>query len=199
MKKLMQKIKVEKQDVVLAVVIALAAVFLYSTAVSTLGSNMPKTLEAGDIIRLHILAQDDSQKEQDLKLALRDGIWVHVESILEGVEEVDAAREAIKENLSQIEELAGQILADEGFSHQVIAILHDSLDFPSILYGSLFLPRGGYNALQIIIGDGEGANWWCIMFPTMCLIDIAVAEVVAEPQQQQTVIRPRFRLFSSQN
>ena len=199
MKKLIQKIKIKKQDVALAVVIALAAVFLYSTAVHTLGGNLPKTLEARDIIRLHILAQDDSQKEQDLKLTLRDGIWLYIEATLEGIEDVDVAKVAIKENLSQIEELASQILEDEGFSHQVIAILHENLDFPSILYGSLFLPKGGYNALQIIIGDGEGSNWWCIMFPTMCLIDIAVAEVVVEPQQQQTIIRPRFRIFSSQS
>lgn len=121
-----------------------------------------------DTLRLHILAASDSDEDQALKLAVRDGILAEYSAQLSEVTDLEDARVAIEARLSDIVATAERIVAEAGYDYTVTASLgeewYDTRD-----YGELSLPRGVYTSLIIRIGEGQGRNWWCVMYPPMCL------------------------------
>ena len=122
----------------------------------------------GDTLRLHILAASESEEDQALKLAVRDGILAEYSAQLSGVGDLEDARAALEARLPDIIATAERIVAEAGYDYRVTASLgeewYDTRD-----YGELSLPRGVYTSLIIKIGEGQGRNWWCVMYPPMCL------------------------------
>ena len=122
----------------------------------------------GDTLRLHILAASDSEEDQALKLAVRDGILAEYSAELSEVGDLEDARAALEARLPDIIATAERIVAEAGYDYRVTASLgeewYDTRD-----YGELSLPRGVYTSLIIKIGEGQGRNWWCVMYPPMCL------------------------------
>ena len=132
---------------------------------------LPTEADAGiydDTLRLHILAASDSEEDQALKLAVRDGILAEYSAQLSGVGDLEDARAALEARLPDIIATAERIVAEAGYDYRVTASLgeewYDTRD-----YGELSLPRGVYTSLIIKIGEGQGRNWWCVMYPPMCL------------------------------
>ena len=121
-----------------------------------------------DTLRLHILAASDSDEDQALKLRVRDGILAEYSAQLSEVTDLEDARVAIEARLPAIVATAERIVADAGYDYTVTASLgeewYDTRD-----YGDVSLPRGVYTSLIIRIGKGQGRNWWCVMYPPMCL------------------------------
>ncbi|MCL2170281.1 MAG: stage II sporulation protein R [Defluviitaleaceae bacterium] len=192
MKRIIEWLKKNKVDMFGAVVVGLAGLFLFSSVLAA-------GAQGGDIsnhvLRLHIMAADDSPDEIELKLALRDELWQFLSELTEDARTQAQAREIVRENIELIEDEAWFILQELGSEHIVTARLLRGLNFPAMMYGTIMLPQGDYEALQIIIGDGAGGNWWCIMFPAMCLMDITRGETVE--QDGSTVnLRPRLRISS---
>lgn len=134
-----------------------------------------------DTVRLHILANSDSEEDQELKLYLRDEILKEYSKRLSTFESVEAAKENLSGKLREIEEFAEEKIRDAGYSYTVTAELCEEW-FDTRDYGDVSLPCGEYSSLIIRIGEGEGQNWWCVMFPPMCL-DAATADVsYTEPE-----------------
>lgn len=126
------------------------------------------------VLRLHILAESDSEEDQRLKLMVRDGL---LESdIFSGCETLDEAEKTAAENLPEIEEMAEAVLRENGCDSSVTAELAD-VKFDSRVYGDITMPAGEYRALRVKIGKAEGHNWWCVMYPPLC---IPAAETVEE-------------------
>ena len=132
---------------------------------------LPTEADAGiydDTLRLHILAASDSEEDQALKLAVRDGILAEYSAHLSEVGDLEDARAALEARLPDIIATAERIVAEAGYDYRVTASLgeewYDTRD-----YGELSLPRGVYTSLIIKIGEGQGRNWWCVMYPPMCL------------------------------
>lgn len=171
-----------------AVVLGTAWLFLYSVALSA-GQG---PWHHNQVIRLHILAHDNSPEEQELKLAVRDEVWEFVDNLVKSAGNVDEARQIITENLPAITEAAQQTVN----GHSVAVKFLDNLHFPATSYAGIIFPQGRYTALQIIIGEGGGGNWWCVMFPPMCLMELTQAQVneLSEEQLEQLTIRPRFKI-----
>ena len=120
----------------------------------------------GSVLRLHILANSDSEQDQRLKLMVRDEL---LESgIFSGVSGLEEAEAAAAENLSVIESRAENVLRSQGCTDRVTAELVDA-DFGERVYGDITMPAGRYRALRIKIGKAEGHNWWCVMYPPLCL------------------------------
>ena len=121
-----------------------------------------------DTLRLHILAASDSDEDQALKLAVRDGILAEYSAQLSEVGDLEDARAVLEARLPDIIATAERIVAEAGYDYRVTASLgeewYDTRD-----YGELSLPRGVYTSLIIKIGKGQGRNWWCVMYPPMCL------------------------------
>ncbi|PAB56313.1 stage II sporulation protein R [Anaeromicrobium sediminis] len=124
-----------------------------------------------ELIRFHVIANSDSPKDQALKLKVRDEVIKKLNPQFEKSKSLDESREIIKRNLGLIEEVAGTVIASNGYDYDVKANLGE-VNFPTKNYGSITLPAGEYEALRVVIGDGDGANWWCVLFPPLCFIDM---------------------------
>ena len=137
---------------------------------------------AGKVIRFHVLANSDAQADQDLKLKVRDAVGSFMQPKLSGVSDINPSRQAVKENLSGIEETAQEVIAQEGYTYDVQASLTVT-DFPEKTYGDYTFPAGKYEALEVVIGDGGGHNWWCVMYPNLCFFN-SVYEVVDDEAKE---------------
>ena len=120
------------------------------------------------LFRLHILANSDSEEDQRLKYELRDYIMGDMEYVFDGCATAGEALEAAKSALPEIAEKAQQFVYDKGYGYPVTVSVENTY-FTTRSYGSLVVPAGNYDALRIVIGEGEGHNWWCVMFPPLCL------------------------------
>jgi stage II sporulation protein R len=127
---------------------------------------------ADKLVRLHIVANSDSPEDQALKREVRDEVIKQISPKFEGLKDVSEVKTVIAENLGLIESIAKQVLQRENKSYGAVAML-GNFDFPTKVYGNLTLPAGNYQALKVVLGKGEGQNWWCVMFPPLCFIDIA--------------------------
>jgi len=120
-----------------------------------------------DILRLHIVASSDTAADQALKLKVRDAVLETTRMCLAGVESAGEASRAVQASLEAIEESAAQTARDNGFTGDVAASLGRG-EFPERIYGGVRVPAGTYNALRISLGEGAGANWWCVIYPSLC-------------------------------
>ena len=117
------------------------------------------------MIRLHIVANSDSPEDQILKLKVRNELI----QFMEGQQSLEEAREYIDEHLDEIEAQADEIIADSGFVYSASAQRKVTF-IPEKSYEDLTLPAGNYEALKVTLGEGKGQNWWCVIFPQLCLI-----------------------------
>ena len=121
-----------------------------------------------DVLRLHVIANSDSSVDQNLKLRLRDYILEEGEDIFDGSVNVENAVEKIEPKLAELEKSAETFVKNAGFDYDVKITLSNEY-FTTRTYESVTLPAGKYLALRVVIGSGEGHNWWCVMFPPMCV------------------------------
>lgn len=131
------------------------------------------------LFRLHILANSDSEEDQKLKYALRDYLIEDMDEVFSGCKTAGEAEKAAKENLTEIARKSQQFVYDSGFDYKITASV-ENVFFTTRRYGSTVVPAGNYDSLRILIGEGEGQNWWCVMFPPLCLG--AVEEYVTADQ-----------------
>lgn len=125
---------------------------------------------AAKILRFHVLADSDSKEDQHLKLLVRDSIGTLMEPRLAQSSGIGETREIVAASIPDIVETAEQTLQENGSSDKVTARLTHT-DFPVKSYGNYTFPEGNYEALQVVIGDGKGHNWWCVLYPNMCFQD----------------------------
>ena len=122
------------------------------------------------IIRFHVIANSDSDEDQELKFKVRNRVLAKVQNALEGSQAAAQTREYIEENLEEIEACALQCVRAEGYDYDVKARIGVTA-IPAKEYDDVYFPAGTYEALTITIGEGKGQNWWCVVFPPLCLVD----------------------------
>lgn len=144
----------------------------------TLWAEAEQTELAGKVIRLHVLANSDSQADQDLKLQVRDRILEKTAELLDGQESAPSAEAILSDNLQLLAQSAYDEIADQGYDYPVRVSLEDTW-FPTRQYENVSLPAGTYRALRVVIGEGEGHNWWCVLFPSLCLSAVTETSVTA--------------------
>lgn len=147
------------------IVLVLLALFIFV-------SNMEfaTQIDSDSLIRIHVLANSDSQADQALKLQVKDAVVTYLKPQLEQSCSIAESRQIIQRSLPQIEQIAQQTLQQQHSGYQV-TLQYGRFDFPIKYYGSFSLPAGNYEALRILIGEGQGHNWWCVLFPPMCFTD----------------------------
>ena len=126
-----------------------------------------KALEE-NLVRLHVVANSDSQEDQDLKLQVRDAVVEQLNQVMGTLDSAQAAKDFLSAHLTEIQQTANEVLQEAGsqLKAQVSLALEE---FPTRVYDTFQLPAGLYEALRITIGEGEGHNWWCVVFPTLCV------------------------------
>lgn len=150
----------------------------------TVSAKVEKTQEhmAEEVLRFHVLANSDSKEDQNLKMKVKDTVvsWMEEEMDTESLAQTKAF---IRSHLPQIEALAEETIQKEGYSYPVRASL-EWTDFPEKTYGDITFPAGTYEALRIQIGEAQGHNWWCVLYPSLCFID-SVHAVIPEKGKKQ--------------
>ncbi|MBQ9805308.1 MAG: stage II sporulation protein R [Clostridia bacterium] len=162
------------------------------------------------VVRLHVLANSDSTEDQTLKLQVRDAVLEITTPLLSDCKSQEEARARLKEHLTAIQGAAKEVLAEAGRNDPVKIVLGQE-DYPTRDYDSFCFPEGSYLSLRVEIGDAEGQNWWCCVFPPLCLGSASASKDTAEdafiqvgltPSQykiitesDQPVYRVRFKLL----
>ena len=136
--------------------------------------NLPVSSGKEDLIRLHVLANSDSPVDQQLKLKVRDAVIAYLAPYLDHVTTKSLAKEIVLEHKKELIEVATQVVLMNG-AHYPVDLQIGMFDFPLKSYGTLVLPAGQYEAVRVLIGNAEGKNWWCVLFPPLCFIDITNA------------------------
>lgn len=123
---------------------------------------------SGKLLRLHVVANSDSDADQALKLEVRDAVLDCAAGYLENVSDVRAAEQVLGAHLAELAGAGQAVVREKGYDYAVRASLGTS-HFPTKTYDGFALPAGDYRALRVTIGAGEGHNWWCVVFPTLCV------------------------------
>lgn len=126
-----------------------------------LALTVPAKGEAGDYVRLHVVASDDTEAAQALKLEVRDAVLARARELLKDAHDADAAWDIVRQNVDVLEAAARERAGDARCEVGVFA-------FPDRLYGDTWVPAGDYRALRVVIGAGRGHNWWCVLYPSLC-------------------------------
>lgn len=165
--------------------------------------------EQNNLIRLHVIANSNTITDQQLKLKVRDVILTEITPEFESLTDVNQAKWLINKNLKIIQDLVEREIKRRGYDYPVKVELGE-FNFPTKQYGKIIFPAGNYEALKVVIGAGQGNNWWCVLFPPLCFVDITKkiavenSEVKDEQLAGQGEIQIEYRLkireiFSKRN
>ncbi|MDK0863839.1 stage II sporulation protein R [Clostridium perfringens] len=136
------------------------------------------------LIRFHVLANSDSDIDQDLKLRVKDEVLKYISPILNESQSLEESREILKREDKNIIKIAEDYIKSQGFDYTVETTLTRE-NFPVKEYGNIVLPQGEYEAYRILIGEGKGQNWWCVMFPPLCFIDVTKGQVAYDETEEK--------------
>lgn len=190
----MKKTRIKECSIALGLVIAII--------VSITGFGMECNDIRSDIVRLHILANSDSDADQRVKLLIRDALLNCGEDIFSGVVNVKNAEEILNTRKNELIEIANNVLDENGMDYQSDVYLSKEY-FTTRSYENFTLPAGEYMALKVILGEGKGHNWWCVMFPPLCLpaasekveLDVVFGESGAEMIENGKKFEMRFKII----
>jgi len=132
-----------------------------------------------DLVRLHVVGASDTEADQTVKLFVRDAIVAHTDKLLAGAQDADAACAILEANLDALTQTANEALMAAG-STDIAAVSLQREAFPVRHYESFSLPSGVYRALRVKIGSAQGANWWCVLFPPLCILEGEAGEIEYE-------------------
>ena len=152
-------------------------IFLYIWVV-VLGNDILQPSIATKVLRFHVLANSDSNADQSVKKEVRDAVGTYLQPFLEDAASLSETKEIVEEHIDNILAISKETLEEHGYDYPVSAKITKT-DFPEKTYGNYTFPKGKYEALQIIIGEGNGQNWWCVLYPNMCFSG-SVFEIVEE-------------------
>lgn len=137
-----------------------------------------------EAIRLRILANSDSEEDQAIKRLVRDRVNEEVTSWVAHMTDIEEARNLIENNIDEVEAVVGEVLEEEGAADSFTVEYGKNILFPAKIYDNFLYPQGEYEAILITIGEGEGSNWWCVLFPPLCFLDFSFGSTVQAEEQE---------------
>lgn len=182
------------------VIILTFLLFLYSSICAISYAQNISTDIANSVFRLHVIANSDSEEDQALKYKVRDGLLTYMNSVCENCSSKEEAISIVEKNKDIFEQIAINTIKEEGYSYPV-KINIGNFEFPTKNYGDISLPAGYYDALRVEIGEAKGQNWWCVMFPPLCFVDISSGVVPEESKElmENSLSEEEFALVSEQS
>ena len=137
---------------------------------------------AGEVFRLHVIANSDTEKDQELKLKVKTRIVEYLKEILGEDAGLEETKEAVLTHLTEIEQEAENFIEEQGFDYPIEAVVEKTY-FPEKTYGDCTFPAGEYEALKVKIGSAKGQNWWCVLYPSLCFLDDTYGIVTEEKKE----------------
>ena len=159
-----------KNIIKFAIIFSLFFIFFLYSAFSYANS-MSEEISKG-VFRLHVIANSNSTKDQALKYKVRDSLLEYMNSLCINTKSKKEAISLAKSHINDFNEIAKKTILDNGYTYPV-SVEIGQYDFPTKTYADVSLPAGIYDALRVKIGNAEGKNWWCVMFPPLCFVDIS--------------------------
>ena len=152
------------------------------------------------VFRLHVIANSDSDEDQSLKLKVRDNLLEYMNTICSNCSTKQEAISIANEHKDDFQKIAEKTIIEKGFSYSV-KININNFYFPTKNYGDISLPAGFYDALRVEIGDAKGKNWWCVMFPSLCFIDISsgIVDENAKENLEENLDTESYSIISDNN
>ena len=164
---------------ILTLLLICSAMFLLTAFVAA-----DEAVADDSLIRFHVIANSDTLYDQSIKLKVRDAVIEKVNYVLNSAKNEKEAEQLLERHSKEILETANNILTKENCGYTATAKLGTSI-FPTKTYGNITLPAGKYNAYKIILGEGKGKNWWCVLYPPLCFVDINDDTAVAVTQNTE--------------
>lgn len=179
--------------------LALLTGLLY-TFFSSHRANDPRTIQKGiseKIIRFHVIANSDSEEDQQLKLKVKEAVVNYTTPLLADSHSLCESEAILQQESQTIKTIADSVIAENGYSYPVTVSLTDTY-FPTKSYGNYTFPPGIYRAFEIRIGKAAGKNWWCVMYPPLCFIDLShgVVDERGEHQMKEILTTDEFNAIS---
>lgn len=173
--------------------------FIYILFYSISYANNTISNLSNSVFRLHVIANSNSEEDQNLKYLVRDELISYMNNLCTNVSSKEEAIFIAKEHSEDFNKIAKRVIREKGFDYDV-KISIGNFAFPTKQYGDITLPSGFYDALKVEIGKSEGKNWWCVMFPTLCFVDVSNGIVPEESKEelQSMLTEEDYNLISSQ-
>ena len=180
------------------IVLLLLILFIFISAISYVSAVSNNI--ANGVFRLHVIANSDSPEDQNLKYIVRDELIKYMNTLAKDCTSKQEVIEIAQNNISNFENIAKKTIQDNGFNYNVTVEI-GNFDFPTKTYGDITLPAGTYDSLKIKIGKSEGQNWWCVMFPPLCFVDVTTGIVPEESKKEMKEAMPEeeYSLISNTN
>ncbi|MDN4071571.1 stage II sporulation protein R [Fictibacillus terranigra] len=162
----------------------IAMLLFFETQTKVANATMNASVKIpSDAIRLRILANSDADKDQTLKRRIRDKVNQQITTWVGGLDSHDQAEKVIRKHLPEVENVVKSYLKDAGLDIPYKVQFNNDVAFPTKMYGNYIYPAGKYEAVLITLGKGEGANWWCVLFPPLCFLDFENGDAVKADQK----------------
>ena len=163
------------------IVLFLLTLFVFVSAISYVSAVSNNI--ANSVFRLHVIANSDSKEDQNLKYIVRDKLIEYMNNIAKDCSSKEEVISIAEDNISNFENIARKTIEENGYNYSVTVEI-GNFDFPTKSYGDITLPAGSYDSLRVKIGKAEGQNWWCVMFPPLCFVDVTSGVVPDESKQE---------------
>ena len=163
------------------IVLFLLTLFVFVSAISYVSAVSNNI--ANSVFRLHVIANSDSKEDQNLKYIVRDKLIEYMNNIAKDCSSKEEVISIAKNNISNFENIARKTIEENGYNYNITVEI-GNFDFPTKSYGDITLPAGSYDSLRVKIGKAEGQNWWCVMFPPLCFVDVTSGVVPDESKQE---------------
>ena len=182
------------------VIILTFLLFLYSSICAISYAQNISTDIANSVFRLHVIANSDKEEDQNLKYVVRDALLKYMNAICTNCNSKEEAISIVEKNRNNFEQIAFNTIKQQGYDYSV-KINIGNFEFPTKNYGDISLPAGYYDALRVEIGEAKGQNWWCVMFPPLCFVDISSGVVPDESKEliENSLSEEEFALVSNQS
>ena len=174
--------------------------FLYVMLYSFSYANNVVSDLSNSLFRLHVIANSNSKEDQNLKYLVRDELISYMNTLCSNVSSKEQAITIANEHLDDFQKIANDVISQNGFNYSA-KVQIGNFAFPTKTYGDISLPAGYYDALKVELGKAEGKNWWCVMFPSLCFVDINNGIVPEESKEelQSSLLEEDYNLISSNN
>lgn len=171
--------------------------FIYTIICAVSYVNAVSSNIESSVFRLHVIANSDSKEDQDLKYIVRDNILTYINEISKNASTKEEVIEIARNNIDTIKQIAQETVYENGYNYSV-NIKIGNFAFPTKQYGDISLPAGFYDALKVEIGSASGQNWWCVMFPPLCFVDVSSGVVPEESKEvlQENLSYEEYNLLS---
>lgn len=171
--------------------------FIYTIICAVSYVNAVSSNIESSVFRLHVIANSDSKEDQDLKYIVRDNILTYINEISKNASTKEEVIEIARNNIDTIKQIAQETVYENGYNYSV-NIKIGNFAFPTKQYGDISLPAGFYDALRVEIGSASGQNWWCVMFPPLCFVDLSSGVVPEESKEvlQENLSYEEYNLLS---